>query len=123
MEKRQILEGTVVTGKQLGRTIGFPTANMDVKNREACPLGVYAGTCRVDGAEYRVIINIGRHPTAPEGAPTVEAHLIGYSGDLYGRELSVRLVKFLRGEVKFESLEALKEQLKRDREAAMALDL
>jgi len=119
----QILTGQVVLGKQLGRTIGFPTANLDIKNREAYPPGVYAGTCRVDGTEYRVIINIGKHPTVPEGAPTVEAHLIGYSGDLYGREISVRLVKFLRGEVRFESLDALKEQLNRDRDAAIALDL
>ena len=119
----KILEGEVVRGKQLGRTIGFPTANLDIKNREACPPGVYAGTCRVDGTEYRVIINIGKHPTVPEGAPTVEAHLIGYSGDLYGREISVRLVKFLRGEVRFESLDALKAQLNRDRDAAIALDL
>ena len=118
-----ILTGRVVYGKQLGRTLGFPTANMDVENMEACPMGVYAGLCSVDGTAYRVIINIGRHPTAPEGAPTVEAHLIGYSGDLYGREISVRLVKFLRGEVKFPSLDALKQQLSRDMEAACALDM
>lgn len=122
-ENFQILTGRVVRGKQLGRTLGFPTANMDVEDMDACPLGVYAGSCRVDGCEYRVIINIGRHPTAPEGAPTVEAHLIGYSGDLYGREISVQLVKFLRGEVKFASLSALKEQLEHDRDAACALEL
>ena len=118
-----VLTGRVVYGKQLGRTIGFPTANMDVEDMAACPLGVYAGVCRVDGAAYRVIINIGKHPTAPEGAPTVEAHLIGFSGDLYGCELSVRLVKFLRGEVKFPSLDALKERLLRDLAAACALPM
>ena len=118
-----VLTGRVVYGKQLGRTIGFPTANMDVEDMAACPMGVYAGVCRADGKEYRVIINIGKHPTAPEGAPTVEAHLIGYAGDLYGREISVRLVKFLRGEVKFPSLDALKEQLSRDMEAACALEM
>lgn len=118
-----VLTGRVVYGKQLGRTIGFPTANMDVEDMAACPMGVYAGLCRVDETVYRVIINIGKHPTAPEGAPTVEAHLIGYSGDLYGREISVRLVKFLRGEVKFPSLDALKEQLSRDMEAACALEM
>ena len=118
-----VLTGRVVCGKQLGRTIGFPTANMDVADMTACHMGVYAGFCRVDGAAYRVIINIGKHPTAPEGAPTVEAHLIGYSGDLYGRELSVRLVKFLRGEVKFPSLDALKEQLSLDMASACALPM
>ena len=118
-----VLTGRVVYGKQLGRTIGFPTANMDVEDMAACPMGVYAGLCRVDGKAYRVIINIGKHPTAPEGAPTVEAHLIGYSGDLYGREISVRLIKFLRGEVKFPSLDALKQQLSRDMQAACALEM
>jgi len=117
----KILEGEVVRGKQLGRTIGFPTANIDVKDMAACPAGVYAGWCEADGAEYRVIVNIGRHPTAPEGAPTVEAHLIGYSGDLYGRRIAVRLEKFLRAERKFESLDALKEQLRRDTGAAMGI--
>jgi len=114
----QILTGQVVLGKQLGRTIGFPTANLDIKNREAYPPGVYAGTCRVDGTEYRVIINIGKHPTVPEGAPTVEAHLIGYSGDLYGRRIGVLLIEYLRGETRFASIDALKEQLHRDMETA-----
>ena len=121
--RNQTITGRVVCGKQLGRTLGFPTANMDVENMEACPLGVYAGLCRIEGNEYRVIINIGRHPTAPEGAPTVEAHLIDFSGDLYGREISVRLIRYLRGEVKFPSLEALKAQLERDKAAARALEM
>lgn len=121
--QKHILTGRVVYGKQLGRKLGFPTANMDVENMEACPLGVYYGLTRVNGMLYRVIINIGRHPTAPEGAPTVEAYLIGFSGDLYGREISVRLVKFLRGEKKFPSLDALKAQLTSDMAAACALPM
>lgn len=116
-----ILEGEVVTGKQLGRTIGFPTANIDVEGAPACEPGVYFGLCCVEGAEYRVIINIGSHPTVPEGPPTVEAHLIGYSGDLYGKRIAVRLVSFMRGEVKFPSVDALREQLQRDLERASCL--
>lgn len=118
-----ILEGEVVLGKRLGRTIGFPTANIDVADMAACPSGVYYGVCRVDDTAYRVIINIGKHPTAPEGAPTVEAHLIDFSGDLYGRSIAVRLVKFLRGETKFPSLDALRAQLEQDMNAARALPL
>ncbi|MBQ2956458.1 MAG: riboflavin kinase [Clostridia bacterium] len=114
----RILEGKVVYGKQLGRTIGFPTANIDVEDMEACPAGVYCGVSRVDETDYRVIINIGRHPTVPEGPPTVEAHLIGFEGNLYGRTLSVRLTGYLRGEKKFASLDELKAQLELDREAA-----
>lgn len=122
-EAGRILEGEVVSGKRLGRTIGFPTANIDVADMAACPLGVYYGVCRVDDAAYRVIINIGRHPTAPEGAPTVEAHLIDFSGDLYGRRIAVRLISFLRAEMKFSSLEALRAQLERDKAAARALPM
>lgn len=117
------LTGRVVYGKQLGRTLGFPTANMAVENMQACPPGVYAGLCSVEGKEYRVMINIGRHPTAPEGAPTVEAHLIDYAGDLYGQVIAVRLVKYLRGEVKFASLDALREQLCRDLCAVRSLPM
>ena len=120
-EYMMILEGEVVRGKQLGRTIGFPTANIDVQNMKGCPAGGYFGWCMVDGEDYRVIINIGRHPTAPEGAPTVEAHLIDFSGDLYGRRIAVRLMRFLRAERKFESLDALKEQLRRDAETAKGI--
>ena len=83
-EELCVLEGEVVRGKQLGRTIGFPTANIAVADPAACPPGVYYGVSEADGQRWRVIINIGRHPTVPEGPPTVEAHLIGYSGDLYG---------------------------------------
>lgn len=116
-----ILEGEVVTGKQLGRTIGFPTANIDVEGTPACPAGVYFGLCSVDGTQYRVIINIGRHPTVPDGPPTVEAHLMGYSGNLYGRRIAVKLVSFMRGEVKFPSIDALREQLHRDMARAAEL--
>ena len=122
MEER-ILEGEVVFGKQLGRTIGFPTANIEVKDGAVCPPGVYFGVCEVDGVQHSVIINIGRHPTAPEGPPTVEAHLIDYSGDLYGRSISVRLLRFMRSETKFPSIEALKEQLERDRESARHMNM
>lgn len=118
-----VLEGEVVSGKRLGRTIGFPTANMAVERATPTRAGVYYGRCELDGRAYRVILNIGVHPTVPEGPPTVEAHLIDYEGDLYGRRISVALKKFLRGERKFESLEALREQLARDQAAARALPL
>ena len=122
MEER-ILEGEVVAGKRLGRTIGFPTANIGGMESSDCPPGVYFGVCEVDGVRYRVIINIGRHPTAPDGPPTVEAHLIDYSGDLYGRRIAVRLMEYMRGETKFPSLDALRQQLERDKEAARGMNM
>ncbi len=118
-----ILKGCVVTGKRLGRTIGFPTANIDVKGEISCRRGVYFGISEVNGEQYRVILNIGAHPTVPEGAPTVEAHLIGYSGDLYGQQIEVMLLRFMRGETKFDSLDALKAQLTRDLRAACEYEM
>ena len=106
--------GKVVSGKKLGRTIGFPTANIEAGEPVNCQRGVYFGVCEVEEKSYRVILNIGRHPTVPEGKPTIEAHLIDYSGDLYGTEIEVRLLRFMRGEVKFVSLDALRALLQRD---------
>lgn len=119
----KVLTGKVVCGKQLGRTIGFPTANMETDGEAWKNPGVYGGRCMVDGKRYRVIANIGRHPTAPEGDPTVEVHLIGFEGNLYGREIRVELVKFLRDEVRFDSVTELKEQLEKDRAEAMRLPM
>lgn len=118
-----IIEGRVVRGKQLGRTIGFPTANLDVNGKIECAGGVYFALCEADGEVYRVILNIGSHPTVPEGAPTVEAHLLDYSGDLYGRTLRLTLKRFMRGEVRFESLDALRAQLEADRRAAQDMPI
>ena len=119
--KEYIIEGRVVGGKRLGRTIGFPTANLDVNGKIECAGGVYFALCEVDAKVYRVILNIGSHPTVPDGAPPVEAHLLDYSGDLYGRKLSVRLKQFMRAEVKFDSLSALRAQLEADRRTAQTL--
>lgn len=117
------IRGTVVSGKRLGRTIGFPTANIETAEPFKCSRGVYFGVCEVEGRLYRVILNIGRHPTVPEGKPTIEAHLIDYSGDLYGREIEVRLLRFMRGEVKFDSLDALRAQLQRDMNSARLYEI
>ena len=112
--------GRVVAGKRLGRTLGFPTAN--IETADAVPArGVYAAVVEADGRRYRAVMNIGRHPTAPEGPPTIEIHLLDFSGDLYGHELKVEPVCFLREERKFNSLEALRAQLEKDRARAKAL--
>lgn len=109
------IEGIVVSGKQLGRTIGFPTANIrpDVWEGEG-PNGVYAAWCSAGGARIPGMLNIGLHPTVP-GPPTVEINLFGFEGNLYGARVAVETVSYLRGEVKFPSVEALRAQLERDR--------
>ncbi len=118
-----VLTGRVSPGKRLGQRLGFPTANIAyVRDGRAWPPdGVYIGTAEVAGDHdrYLAILNQGRHPTAPEGGPTVEAHLIGYSGhDLYGRQLTLCYRQFLRPEKKFEALHELAAQLEQDRRSA-----
>ena len=118
----QIIEGIVVQGKQLGRTIGFPTANIRPERWEGeGPNGVYAAWCTVDGARHPGMLNIGLHPTVPEGAPTVEINLFDFHDDIYGMRAVVETVAYLRGEVRFNSVEELRSQLKRDRRRSMEL--
>ena len=117
------LTGVVTPGKRLGSKLGFPTANIayDPDGRSWPREGVYAGVARVEGESrsYAVILNQGRHPTAPGGMPTVEAHLLDYCGDpLYGRKLRLTYCLFLRPETRFPTLEALRKQLAQDCAAA-----
>jgi len=119
-EKYRIM-GSVVQGKQLGRTIGFPTANILPDAAPDLPRGVYAAWLTVDGRRHGCMVNIGHHPTLPEGAPTIEAHVFDFSGDLYGKRVLLETAAFLRREQKFPSVEALRAQLERDRLTALAL--
>lgn len=117
------LGGVVVAGRQLGRKLGFPTANIDVSGMELPPHGVYAARAIVDGARHRAVVNLGERPTV-EGAavaPLMEAHLLDATLDLYGRELEVELVQVLRPERRFPSLDALRGQIARDVEEAKAV--
>jgi riboflavin kinase / FMN adenylyltransferase len=115
------LRGRTVRGKRLGTRLGFPTANLVYPPVDALPPdGVYAARATLDGRDYVAVLNQGRHPTAPEGRATVEAHLLGYAGgDLYGRELTLTYVSYLRPERRFQTLEALRAQLAADAEEAL----
>ena len=115
------ITGKIVPGKQLGRTIGFPTANLSACLPPEARYGVYAAWFFLDDKRLPCMLNIGRHPTVPDGAPTIEAHIFHFSGDIYGREAAIETVSFLRGEVKFPSVEALKRQLDSDRARAMEI--
>ena len=109
------IEGTVVHGRALGRTIGFPTANVQAEKREGDGAdGVYAAWFSFEGKHLPCMVNIGHHPTLPGGGKSVEAHIFDCSEDLYGLRVVVETVAFLRGEVKFSSLGELRLQLERD---------
>ncbi len=112
------VRGVVTPGDRRGRTIGFPTANLPTTPDLQVPAdGVYAAWyIREDGTQYPAAVNIGKRPTFYDYADRslIEAHLIGFRGDLYGEIAKVRFVRRLRGEKKFEGIEQLQEQLGKD---------
>jgi riboflavin kinase/FMN adenylyltransferase len=116
------LDGTVVSGAGRGRTIGFPTANVDTQNELRPAPGVYAIRVRLlaeaDGPWRPGAANIGVKPTFGGTEVTIEAHLLDFSGDLYGKELRVQFLERLRPEQRFGSAAELVGQIKRDVEAA-----
>lgn len=110
------LSGETVHGKRLGTELGFPTANLRYPPTPLLPPdGVYIALALIDGRRYIAILNQGSHPTAPGGCATVETHLLGFAGgDLYGKRLTLTYLHYLRPEMRFATLEALKAQLAAD---------
>jgi riboflavin kinase / FMN adenylyltransferase len=119
------VRGVVVRGDQRGRTIGFPTANVEVPNTICVPAdGVYAGWYELPSGDVcGAVMNLGRRPTFYEHADhsLLEAHLLDFDGDLYGQAAKVRFVQRVRGERKFDGLDALREQISADRVSAAAI--
>ena len=115
------LSGTVVVGKRLGHTIGFPTANVQMEQFKFLPKGgVYVASARLsDGRIYRSVVNIGTQPTTPGTHNlAVEAYLLDFSEDIYGQHLALDLLAFLRPEKKFASIEDLVRQIGMDADTA-----
>ncbi len=115
------LSGTVVVGKRLGHTIGFPTANVQVKQYKFLPKGgVYVASARLsDGRIYRSVVNIGTQPTTPGSHNlAIEAFLLDFDEDIYGQHLALDLLAFLRPEKKFASIEDLIRQIGMDADTA-----
>lgn len=107
--------GNVVTGDKLGRSLGFPTANLDVAGLVLPPNGVYTAITRHEGRLYHAALNIGIRPTVADGRQLrVEAHLLDFDGELYGHELELEIGEKLRDEKKFGSPQELKEQIAKD---------
>jgi riboflavin kinase/FMN adenylyltransferase len=114
------IQGPVRAGDQLGRQLGFPTANLDVRGLVHPPAGVYAVHVRLGDRQLRGVANLGRRPTvkAPAADPLLEVHLFDFNEDIRGGLLTVQFVERLRAELKFDSLEALRDQIARDVAAA-----
>ncbi|MHA0040244.1 riboflavin biosynthesis protein RibF [Deinococcus sp. PEB2-63] len=111
-------QGVVVQGDQLGRTIGWPTANIRVPDGKALPLGVFAVVAVGDHGRWHGMANVGFRPTVNGTDRRFEVHLFDFSGDLYGQELQIKFFTHLRGEQKFSGLDELKAQIARDAQAA-----
>jgi riboflavin kinase/FMN adenylyltransferase len=115
--------GTVTHGDNLGKKIGFPTANLSAHSEQFPPNGVYAAEAKIDDELRRGVINLGVRPTVSEGKSerVLEIHLFDFNRDIYGFDVEVRFLKFLRPEKKFESLDALVRQIRQDVEQARQL--
>ena len=121
-----LFDGFVVRGNQIGRTIGFPTANLHINNEEKIipSNGVYAvkvkGNCLGD-IIYNGMMNIGIRPTVDGQKKVIEVHILDFDQDIYEQNLTVMVYEYIRGEVKFDGLEALKAQLAKDKIATAAI--
>ncbi|MCC6174090.1 MAG: bifunctional riboflavin kinase/FAD synthetase [Chloroflexi bacterium] len=122
--RRYRISGTVERGQARGRLLGFPTANIHPDPRRTLPAdGVYAAVVPLDGVEYRAVVNLGGRPTFLEGERLLEVHLLDVSRDLYGRTIDVDLVDRIRDVERFESVDALREQIARDADLGRTIDL
>lgn len=111
------INGNVIAGSQIGRTIGFPTANVQVNSsyKEIPAKGVYSGTVKVDNIDYQAVINIGNNPTINTDLPlSVEVHLLDFSQDIYGKNIRIAFAKKLRDEQQFASLTELQKAIQND---------
>ena len=115
--------GTVTRGDNLGKKIGFPTANLSAHSEQFPPNGVYVAEARIDGELYRGVINLGIRPTVSIGKSerVLEIHLFDFNRDIYGHDVEVRFLKFLRPEKKLANLDALVQQIRQDVERARQL--
>jgi riboflavin kinase/FMN adenylyltransferase len=115
--------GTVTRGDNLGKKIGFPTANLSAHSEQFPPNGVYAAEARIDRELHRGVINLGIRPTvsSAKSERVLEIHLFDFNRDIYGQDVEVHFLKFLRPEKKFENLDALVQQIRQDVEQARQL--
>ncbi len=116
------LHGYVTSGDRRGSELGFPTANLEINPKQTLPPeGVYVTRAYIGGKTYKSVTNIGKRPTFGDNPRSIETYVMDYRDNLYGRELRIDIVERLRGEKKFDSVEALKKQIALDIEKAIAV--
>ena len=118
------IQGTIVGGYQVGRKIGFPTANLqvDFSNKLIPAIGVYAVCVTVNGQNYKGMLNIGHRPTINNGTDlSIEVHILDFEGDIYNQPMRIEFVDFLRPEAKFQSVDELVLQIQKDKNAAIKI--
>ncbi len=117
-----IIVGTVIGGHQLGRRLGYPTANLSIPADLAVDNGVWAARVTVEGRTYGALGYVGRKPTVDQdGQRVLEVHLLDFNGDLYGRSIRVELLQYVRTERRFASTEDLLQQIDRDKQAIIKI--
>jgi len=116
LQRNWSIEGIVEKGRMMGKKIGFPTCNIDIKNYIIAKLGVYAVKVKINNRRerYKGIANLGNRPTFKQKKILLEVNLFNFSGNLYNKKLSVEFLKFIRGEKKFRGVEELRSQIKKD---------
>jgi riboflavin kinase/FMN adenylyltransferase len=118
-----VLCGRVIAGNKIGRTIGFPTANIKPDNisEESIPTGVFLVEVELENSLHWGICNIGNRPTIGGSSKVTEVNILDFNEDIYGCQLCIRLISRIRDEMKFESLQALTLQIRMDKETALTL--
>jgi riboflavin kinase/FMN adenylyltransferase len=115
------ISGKVISGRQLGRTLGVPTANITLEATNRLAHGIYAVVVRTEGRTFPGVASFGTRPTVDNGPPLLEVHLLDFRGNLYGSEIEVEFIERIREERKFESLQSLVAEMERDKERARTI--
>jgi riboflavin kinase / FMN adenylyltransferase len=121
--RQYTIVGTVTGGEKLGKKIGFPTANLSAHSEQFPPNGVYFAEARIEGVLYHGVVNLGFRPTVARGEPQriLEIHLLDFDQDIYGQDMEVRFLQYLRAEKKFKDVDALVRQIEADVKQARKL--
>lgn len=119
LSRPYMLSGKVIDGKKLGRTIGFPTANLEINKQKVIPKkGVYYTNVKINEKFFKGITSVGNNPTVNGQELTVETYILNFSNDIYGKEINIYFIDRIRDEIKFNNINELIEQLKKDKKFA-----